>query len=217
MSIGEVKRYARNSLKGKWGFAILLMIITIAIERLIPTMISILIDDGAYFKKDNTLGTNIGNLISLFLAPITIGCSWAFLSIVRQEKVEISHLFQLFTDVKKYFKSIGLTLLVFIFTFLWALLLIIPGIIKSLAYSQVNFLYKDHPEYTITELITESRKLMDGYKWEYFLLCLSFIGWVIVSILTLGIGFIWLIPYINASLAEFYRQRVEDSKAEQIL
>lgn len=211
MKIREIKRNARQALKGKWGFAILLIIITFAITSMIPFIINVALDGGISDANDS-LGSNIGNLVSLFLMPISVGRNWVFLSIVRGEKAEISHLFRLFMDAKKYFKSLGLSLLVVIFTILWALLFIIPGIIKGLAYSQVNYLYKDHPEYKITQLITESRRLMDGYKWKYFLLNLSFIGWGILCIFTLGIGLLWLIPYINTSLAEFYRQRTETTE-----
>jgi uncharacterized membrane protein len=87
--------------------------------------------------------------------------------------------------------------------------LIVPGIIKSFSYSQVYFILKDTPTISANEAITQSRKLMFGYKWKYFLLLLSFIGWGILSVITLGIGFIWLVPYMTASLAAFYDQLVK--------
>ncbi|MGV3466974.1 MAG: DUF975 family protein [Heyndrickxia sp.] len=208
MKIREIKRNARQTLKGKWGFAILVVVITFAISSLVPFFVSIIVD-GGISDDSNSLGSNIGNLVSIFVIPMSIGCSWVFLSMVRGEKAEISHIFSLFPDAKRYFKAIGLTLLVLLFTILWSILLIIPGIIKGLAYSQINYLYKDRPELKVTELITESRRLMKGYKWKLFLLYLSFIGWGILSIFTLGIGLLWLIPYVNTSLAEFYRQRVD--------
>jgi len=211
LKIREIKRNARLTLKGKWGFAILLVVITFAIDSIVPLFVNIIVDGGISDNSD-TLGSNIGNLVSIFVIPISIGCSWVFLSMVRGEEAEISHIFRFFSDAKRYFKAIGLTLLVLLFTILWGILFIIPGMIKSLAYSQVNYLYKDHPEWKVTELITESRKLMKGYKWKLFLLCLSFIGWGILCIFTLGIGLLWLIPYINTSLAEFYRQRVETTE-----
>lgn len=149
LKIREIKQNARQALKGKWGFAILLVLITFVIHGIVPFIINVALD-GGISDDDNSLGSNIGNLVSLFLMPISIGCSWVFLSIVRGEKAEIGHLFLLFMDAKRYFKSLGLSLLVLIFTILWGLLFIIPGIIKGLAYSQVNYLYKDHPEYTVT-------------------------------------------------------------------
>jgi len=102
-----------------------------------------------------------------------------------------------------------------IFVFLWSLLLLIPGIIKGLAYSQTFYLLKDHPEYTVLEAITESRKRMVGYKWKYFLLHLSFIGWGILCLISLGIGLLWLVPYYNATMAAFYNEIIADNKDEQ--
>ena len=84
--------------------------------------------------------------------------------------------------------TILIELLMFIRTFLWALLLIIPGIIKSFAYSQSVFIYHDylnqHDPIKFREAVTLSRRLMDGYKWEFFILQLSFIGWFIIAIIT---------------------------------
>jgi uncharacterized membrane protein len=81
---------------------------------------------------------------------------------------------------------------------------------NTMLYQNLQKIYlKDHPEYSITEAITESKKIMQGYKWKYFLLHLSFIGWGILSLFTLGIGLLWLIPYMNTSLASFYNQRIE--------
>jgi uncharacterized membrane protein len=218
LKINEIKRQARRSLKGKWGFAILLVIITFGINSIVPFLINTVLDGGISYNN-TSFGSNISNILSIFVLPITTGCSWVFLSLVRGESTEIGHLFRIFKDGKRYLKSIGLTLLVLLLTLLWGLLLLIPGIIKGLAYSQVNYLYKDHPEYSIPELITASRKLMYGYKWKFFLLNLSFIGWGILSLFTLGIGLLWLIPYINSSLAEFYHQRtaIAEKKSEIII
>ncbi|CCI82034.1 hypothetical protein FC41_GL000658 [Lactobacillus hominis DSM 23910 = CRBIP 24.179] len=66
-------------------------------------------------------------------------------------------------------------------------------------------------EITATQAISESRKVMDGHKGELFVLDLSFIGWWLLSILTLGIGFLWLIPYVRVTHANFYRQLVGDT------
>ena len=65
------------------------------------------------------------------------------------------------------------------------------------------------------DCITESRKMMDGHKWEYFVLQLSFIGWGILSILSLGIGFLWLNPYANATYATFYDNLTENSTFDE--
>ena len=93
----------------------------------------------------------------------------------------------------------------YVYLTLWTLL-IIPGIIKSFSYSMTYFILNDHPEYTANQAITESRHMMNGHKMDYFLLCLSFLGWFILSILTVGIGFLWLAPYFYATSAAFYEE-----------
>lgn len=72
------------------------------------------------------------------------------------------------------------------------------------------FIINDHPEYSMNQAITESRRMMDGHKIEYFLLCLSFIGWFLLSVITLGVGFLWLAPYFYTTKAEFYKDLSDD-------
>ena len=101
--------------------------------------------------------------------------------------------------------NIILGLLIGIFTFLWSLLFIIPGIVKSYAYSMAYFIKIDHPEYTATQALDESQKIMKGNKMKLFLLDLSFIGWIILGALCFGIGTLWVTAYMEAAHAEFYR------------
>ncbi len=98
-----------------------------------------------------------------------------------------------------------LRLLTSIYTALWTLLLIIPGIIKAYSYAMAPYIMAEHPELSANECITKSRKMMDGYKFKLFCLDLSFIGWAILCIFTLGIGALFLSPYTEAARAAFYR------------
>lgn len=91
-----------------------------------------------------------------------------------------------------------------IFIFLWALLLVVPGIIKSLSYSMTNYILVDRPELSANEAINLSKEMMFGHKYDLFYLYLSFAGWFVLSLLTLGIGFVWLIPYAQAAQSSFY-------------
>lgn len=102
-----------------------------------------------------------------------------------------------------------------IFLFLWTLLFIIPGLIKSYSYSMAFYLKVDHPEYSWNDAITESRKLMNGHKWDLFIQDLSFLGWVIVGLLLCGIGILWVVPYMQASRAIFYNELVGGTKVEE--
>ena len=106
----------------------------------------------------------------------------------------------LFAPFKQYARTVGAVLLVFVYTLLWTLLLVIPGIIKAYSYSMTFYILRENPEMTAGDAITASQKMMDGHKMDLFLLSLSFIGWAILASITFGIGYLWLIPYIYLSL-----------------
>ena len=92
-----------------------------------------------------------------------------------------------------------------LFLILWGLLFIIPGIIKAYSYRMVPYILKEHPELSGTQAITLSRKMMNGHKWDTFVLDLSFLGWILLSVLTVGILTVFYVgPYINATDAELY-------------
>jgi len=133
--------------------------------------------------------------------PLTLGFMGYFLRKARKEKAKLENLFDGF---KLFLTSFLLYLLKGIFIMLWGCLLIIPGIVKSLSYSMAFFILRDNPKIKATEAITRSRKMMKGYKGKLFFLYLSFIGWGILCCLSLGIGFLWLVPYINLSVVNFY-------------
>lgn len=92
-----------------------------------------------------------------------------------------------------------------LYTFLWALLFIIPGIVKAYSYAMTPFIMAENPNMTAKEAINASKIMMDGHKWELFCLGFSFIGWNLLNALTLGIGSLFLNPYTNAAYAAFYR------------
>ena len=102
--------------------------------------------------------------------------------------------------------------LVRFFTSLWSLLLIVPGIVKFYAYSMTPYILVDNPELSANEAINLSQKMMKGHKFDLFWLGLSFIGWFILGFLTLGVAYLWLVPYMYTSVAAFY----QDLKKEYI-
>lgn len=99
-----------------------------------------------------------------------------------------------------------LGLLTDLFVFLWSLLLLVPGIIKSYAYSFAYYIKADHPDYDWRKCLKESQAMTYGHKWELFVLDLSFIGWFIVGSLALGVGAIWAEAWRNAAHAQAYRE-----------
>ena len=99
-----------------------------------------------------------------------------------------------------------------LYILLWSLLFIIPGFVKQYSYAMTPYIMADHPELTANEAITASRQLMDGHKGELFWLHLTFFGWMLLNVLTLGIGSLWLNPYMNAAEAAFYRQLTKPAR-----
>ena len=91
-----------------------------------------------------------------------------------------------------------------IIVWLWSLLFVIPGIIKGFSYSMVYYIKADHPEYGWRECLEESEKMMKGYKFKYFLLNLSFIGWILLSIVTFGLSTFWVTAYMSTASTVFY-------------
>jgi uncharacterized membrane protein len=130
------------------------------------------------------------------------------LRLIRQEDIDYGHLFDGYKDCVR----IGVTLLLGVFfVAIGCVFLLIPGIIISLMLSQVEFVMEDDKEIGYLDAMKRSVDLMKGHKAKLFWLNLSFIGWIILAILTFGIGLLLLLPYINTTLAYFY----EDLKAEQ--
>ena len=185
----ELMAEARESLSGNWGLAIATFLvygIIISIFQVIPT---------------------VGSVLALFIAgPMLVGVSMFSLSLSRGENARLE---QIFEGFKNYGTVLGAYLLMVLFIFLWMLLLIIPGIIAAIAYSQTFYILAEDDTIGSMDALKKSKEMMDGYKWKYFCLGLRFIGWALLCILTLGIGFLWLSPYIQISYAKFY----EDIKA----
>ncbi len=102
-------------------------------------------------------------------------------------------------------KSILLFILIQVFTFLWSLLFIIPGIIKFYSYRMSFFILADNPEISAADALNESKRIMQGHKFDLFMLDVSFIWWYVLTFITLGIASIYVIPYVNTTVTNFYR------------
>lgn len=144
--------------------------------------------------------TLIGGI--LLAGPLTAGVAFFFMKLYRRETVSFNDGFSGFSNFSH---NMAAGILVPLFTFLWSLLFFIPGIIKSLSYAMTFYILNDHPEYSASQAITESRKMMQGHKGELFVLYLSFIGWDLLSCLTFGIlEIVYVAPYKAAAVAGFY-------------
>ena len=111
-----------------------------------------------------------------------------------------------------YMRSLSVGALTYLYTFLWSLLFVIPGIIKAYSYAMTYFIAKENPDLTAEQAILASMKMMDGNKMKLFLLDLSFIGWIILSMFTFGIGFIFVAPYMANAHAAFYDELAAGAK-----
>lgn len=208
----ELRAQARERLEGQWGTFVLMTFLMLVIQTIlqIPGYIGSLLE---VLSPENVLASlsfsNISNILSLLALPLSWGLTVSLLRNHREESVDIENLFDGFRG-GRYTRVFCALFLVNLFTFLWALLLIIPGIMKAFSYALTPYIIMDEPELTARQAITRSCEIMEGRRWKLFCLYLSFIGWGILSLLTFGIGFLWLVPYMNASIAAFY----EDARAE---
>lgn len=172
---------------GKYFYAII-------VYAIVYTAIAFILSE--VFGYENELLSGMNGEVELFstfisfiiMTPLTIGISWLFIDLTRGEESELKYIFSLYQDPKMMFKGIGLVIVVNIFTFLWTLLFIIPGIIKSFSYSQAINIFKDNPDAGILEIITESRKMMDGHKSSLF--SATVILFIINMIITFAVAYL---------------------------
>jgi len=181
----DLMQMAKESLQGNWGLGVLTVFLYQLMISIIPAFIPF-----------------IGNIAVLIIAgPMAVGFYLVFLTLARRTKADVEQLFQGFN----YFGSaLGAYLLTILYTLLWTLLLIIPGIIAAYAYSMTFFIIADDPTIGANDAITRSKEMMRGNKWKLFCLYWRFFGWSLLCLLTLGIGYLWLIPYIQTTMAHFY-------------
>ena len=196
----ELKNRAKESLKGKYGEAIKLLLITFAISFATGFVIG-------FLNLDEDIAELISSIVSLAVAGLLgFGTVSFFLKISRNETVTYK---ELFSKTNMCFSYLAISLLVGLFTALWSLLLVIPGIIAAINYSLVYFVKLDNPELGALEVLRKSKEMMNGHKWDFFVLILSFLGWAILGIFTLGILYLWLVPYMQVTYANFYNSLKE--------
>ena len=111
---------------------------------------------------------------------------------------------QIFEGFNQFGRILVAYLLMILFIMLWSLLLIVPGIIAAISYSQTFYILIEDDSIEPLDAIEKSKQLMNGFKWKYFCLCFRFLGWALLCVLTFGIGFLWLAPYMQVSFARFY-------------
>ena len=208
----ELRAQAREQLDGKWGTFVLMTFLMCVIQVLlkIPSYIGSLLE---VLSPEKALAlaslSIISNILYLLALPLSWGLTVSLLRNHREESVDLGNLFEGFRR-GRYIRVYCALFLVNALTILWTLLLIVPGIRKAFSYALTPYILLDEPELIAEQAIARSCEIMEGRRWKLFCLYFSFIGWGILSLLTFGIGFLWLAPYMNASIAAFY----EDARAE---
>ena len=181
----ELKEMAKQQIKGNIG---MLFVITLIIGAISGAAAAI---------------PPLALAVSIIVTPaFSISIIRVYQELVRSgKKPEAKDAFAGFDDFWTGFKAL---FLVGLFTFLWSLLFIIPGIIKSFSYSQTMMIVAENKGIGAREAINRSKAMMDGRKMDYFVLGLSFIGWGLLCCITLGIAYIWVGPYMQATMVNFY-------------
>jgi uncharacterized membrane protein len=192
----ELKSRAKEQLRGKWA---------IAVGTVLVANIILEVDIG--YKVASKLGIE-GLSYSLDLIALLLGgvisvglCRFLLDMATKRREPRFDTLFSSFNI---YLKTLGLNILITLAVLAGTLLFIVPGIIVSLMFSQAFYILSEDPSKSITQCINESVNLMSGHKWELFYLNLTFIGWWLLSLVTLGIAALWVAPYQKLTEANFY-------------
>lgn len=227
MTRAQMKQASKDQLRGNWGWAICLTIFAwlfnaIIMDRWIWTGKDFTYSILRYNNETLIQGYKPGYDLSKFIVGLITGLvlwgvAYTILDFVETGNMETWYtgIFSAYSNGR--FKNSLCTLfMVNIFTALWTILFIIPGIIKGYSYAMTPYILKDkfaagQTDIGATEAITESRHLMDGHKMDLFVLDLSFIGWGLLGIITCGIGFIWITPYYRQTKTNFYHSLVANN------
>lgn len=185
----ELKAMAKEQIRGNIGILFVITLIIAAVSALAGLVCGLIPVVGPFVS-------------AIVITPaFAISVLRIYLNMAKGQKPVAGDSFAGFNDFWSAFK---VTLLVGIFTFLWSLLFYIPGIIKGLSYSQAMTIVAENPGMSAREAINRSKAMMHGHKMDLFVLGLSFIGWVLLGAITLGIAYIWIVPYMSATMINFY-------------
>ena len=199
----DYKNRALASLEGKWGTAAITALIFFGLSEGISFLVTTPMGEGA-------MSYSTQGIWELLCLPLGWGFTVYFLNLIRNEDISYGRLFDGYKDFVRIFLA---EFLIVLAVFIGCILLIVPGIIAGLMFSQTEFILKEDKEIGAIDAMKKSMKMMEGHKSELFWLTLSFIGWFLLCILTIGIGFLFLGPYFGTTMAHYY----EDLKKEQAL
>lgn len=218
----DYRRRARKVLAGHWGAAIAAWIVPIIIILVVFSLVRAVLMGTLYvvgLHNSNGSVVTYSVLLSVIIILAIIFILF-YTVLLTSYGVVMLHWYDLnsppsalspFTIVRHHWWGfLKLLIVTNVLVVLWSLLLYIPGIVKTYSYSQALFIYYDRVKdgqqrVSVLECITASRQMMDGHKGQLFFLLLSFIGWWLLGIATVGIAFLWIIPYVTMTQVVFYR------------
>jgi uncharacterized membrane protein len=203
----DYRAAARESLSGNWKTSVIVMLMIWGITILLSTVIGLLSLDSEW------LGNTVNIIVSvLLILPLQWAFANALLQLVRGDNNITENTKQSF---KTNYRTFVLTYLLMIIILLGigVVTLLIGIFILNYAYRMVPYIIQEYPELSPREALKLSREMMRGHKWNLFVLDLTFIGWILLTILTLGIGGLWVSPYMQTTVAHYY----EDLKQATIV
>ncbi len=222
----DFRQIARESLKGKWFTAVIAGAIAALLGGASIVSVNVEFNVGASGGKTVVHVNNVppvvwGIIGAVFLVALAIfavyfvvssfirvGYSKFNLNVVDGENLSVDTLFSYASDWKRTAKAFLWQALYIIG---WSCVFIVPGIVAAFSYSMVGYILAEDNTISPKAALMRSAELMMGNKWRLFRLNLSFIGWIILTVLTLGIGNLWLTPYMNAAIGAFYRDITENN------
>ena len=206
MTNSEIKKWAKEKVNGK-RWTILPAIIVASI------LTNITLVNNVHFDVNDLKFTSNTYPFGWLFYFVEVGLTAFMVKFITDKKVDFN---ELFAYGSQFGRCIGAYILQAIYVFLWSLLFIIPGIIKSIAYSLVPMLLADdkYKDFDLSELLKKSEAMMYGHKADYFWLDLSFIGWHILAIFTLGLLEFWIVTYQKTAMTKFLYDVKNDYEAK---
>lgn len=199
MERAVLKTNAKAQLKGNVGKLFLCYLVVFAVS-LVTGLLSYVVPA-------------LGSVASIIVSPpLSIGLILIYLGLLKGEEAKVGKMFEGFSYTGK---SIWLSVLIAVFTMLWSLLLVIPGIVKSYSYAMAFYVLAENPEMTAREALNESKEIMNGHKMDLFILELSFILWILLVVVTFGIAAIYVVPYMDLTVANFYQSIKRKPQVEE--
>lgn len=213
IQVGDYRNLARAGMTGRWGCSIITALAATLLGGVLvnPSLYVMLICVHLIQFLPHILAWILSRVILVmipwFMVQLVVGgmIRQGYTNyLLKQQRNKAHQVKDIFSQCCFFRKGFALVLQECVLIFLWTLLLVLPSVIASYRYAMAPFILLEHPETSAAEAIHMSKNMMRGKKWELFCLDLSFIGWFLLSVLTLGIGFLWLTPYINAARTNFY-------------